>query len=189
MRNLASFIIVSLDGFHEDANGVFDFAIVDEEFRQFAIRQLDEAETLGFGRTTYQHMADFWPTDQARAIDEAIATRMNDKPKLVFSNTLEHAAWSNTSIIAGNVIERIEELKSTPGAEVLIIGSAHLTASFIAADVLDELRIMVSPIVLGQGHALFADLKERLALTLTDVRQFESGNVLLTYRKAKDVHQ
>jgi dihydrofolate reductase len=184
MRNLASFIIVSLDGFHEDANGVFDFAIVDEEFREFAIRQLDEADTLGFGRATYHHMANYWPTDQARANDDAIATRMNTKPKLVFSNTVEHAQWFNTTVIAGNSIERIEEIKSAPGGEVLVIGSAHLTASFVAADVLDELRIMVSPIVLGQGHALFEDLRERVALKLSHVRQFDSGNVLLTYGRS-----
>jgi dihydrofolate reductase len=115
MRNLASFIIVSLDGFHEDSNGTFDFPIVDEEFREFAIRQLDEADTLGFGRTTYEHMAAYWPTDQARANDDAIATRMNTKPKLVFSNTVEHAEWFNTTVIAGNSIERIEEIKSAPG--------------------------------------------------------------------------
>lgn len=184
MRTLSSFIIVSLDGFHEDFNGVFDFAIVDEEFREFAIRQLDESDTLSFGRATYEHMAAYWPTDQARANDDAIATRMNTKPKLVFSNSLDHAEWSNTTVIAGDSIQRIEEIKSDAGGEVLVIGSAHLTASFVAANILDELRIMVSPIVLGQGHALFEDLKERIALKLTDVRQFESGNVLLTYRNA-----
>src|SRR5580700_10639187 len=131
MRTLASFIIVSLDGFHEDARGVFDFAIVDEEFREFAIRQLDESDTLGFGRATYQHMAAYWPTEEAQANDDAIATRMNTKPKLVFSNTVELAQWSNTTAITGDAIERVEEIKSTPGGEVLVIGSAHLTASFV----------------------------------------------------------
>jgi len=184
VRSLSSFIIVSLDGFHEDAKGVFDFAIVDEEFREFAIRQLDESDSLGFGRATYEHMAAYWPTDEARANDDAIATRMNTKPKLVFSNSLGRAEWSNSTVIAGNAVERIEEIKSTPGGEVLVIGSAHLTASFVTAKVLDELRIMVSPIVLGRGHALFEDLKDRVALKLSHVRQFESGNVLLTYRNS-----
>jgi len=185
MRNIASFIIVSLDGFHEDANGIFDFAIVDEEFREFAIRQLDQADTLGFGRATYEHMAAYWPTDQARANDDPIATRMNAKPKLVFSNAIDHAEWFNTTIIDGDSVERIEAIKSTQGGEVLLIGSSHLTASFVAAKVLDELRIMISPIALGQGHNLFEDLKDRVALNLAHVRQFESGNVLLTYRKSR----
>jgi dihydrofolate reductase len=185
VRNLASFIIVSVDGFHEDSTGVFDFAIVDEEFREFAIRQLDDADTLGFGRMTYEHMAAYWPTDQARANDDAIAARMNDKSKLAFSDTLKHAQWSNTTVVGGDAIAQVKGIKSAPGGEVLVIGSAHLTASFLAADVLDELRIMVSPIVLGRGHALFADLKDRVSLTLTHVRQFESGNVLMTYRRSR----
>jgi dihydrofolate reductase len=94
MRPLVSFIATSLDGFYEGTNGEFDWLIPDEEFDDFAIRQLDEADTLGFGRTTYQHMATYWPTEQARVNDPAITWRMNDKPKLVFSTTLQDATWS-----------------------------------------------------------------------------------------------
>ena len=182
MRTLASFILISLDGFYEGQHGEFDWPIVDEEFNDFAIRQLDEAETLGFGRATYEHMAAHWPTQQARANDPAITCRMNTKPKLVFSTTLEQADWSNTSIIAGEAVEEIEVVKKAPGGEVLVLGSAHLTANFAAAGVLDELRIMICPIAIGQGRSLFEDLKVRLSLTLAHVRQFDSGNVLLTYR-------
>ena len=161
MRTLASFILISLDGFYEGQNGEFDWPVVDEEFNDFAIRQLDEAETLGFGRATYEHMAAHWPTQQARANDPAITCRMNTKPKLVFSTTLEHADWSNTSIIAGEAVEEIEAVKNAPGGEVLVLGSAHLTANFAAAGVLDELRIMICPIAIGQGRSLFEDLKAR----------------------------
>ena len=73
-------------------------------------------------------------------------------------------------------------LESAPGGELLVLDSAHLTACFAAAGVLDELRIMVSPTLLGQGRSLFEDLKDRIAFRLAHVRQFESGNVLLTYR-------
>jgi dihydrofolate reductase len=85
-------------------------------------------------------------------------------------------------IIDGEAVERIGAIKAAPGGELLVIGSAHLTASFAAAGVLDELRILVCPIALGQGRSLFEDLKDRVALTLAHVRQFDSGNVLLTYR-------
>jgi dihydrofolate reductase len=182
MRTLASFIIISLDGFSEGPNGELDWSIVDEEFKDFALRQLDEADTLGFGRATYEHMAAYWPTDQARADDPAIASRMNTKPKLVFSTSLAHASWSSTTVIDGEAAERIEAIKTAPGGELLVIGSAHLTASFAAAGVLDELRIMVCPIALGQGRSLFEDLKDRVALRLAHVRRFDSGNLLLTYR-------
>src|ERR1700733_135470 len=106
MRTLASFIFTSLDGFSEGPSGELDWSIVDEEFRDFAIRQLDEADTLGFGRATYEHMAAYWPTDQAQAHDPAIASRMNTKPKLVFSTALAQASWSGTTIIGGDAIDR-----------------------------------------------------------------------------------
>lgn len=182
MRTMASFIVTSLDGFYEGPNGAFDWLIPDEEFNDFAVRQLDGAEMLGFGRATYEHMAAYWPTEQARVNDSAITSRMNTKPKLVFSAALEHANWSNTTIITGEAVERIEAVKTAPGGELLVIGSAHLTANFAAAGVLDELRIMVCPIVLGSGRSLFEGLKDRISLTLLRFRQFDSGNVLLTYR-------
>src|ERR1700722_19698349 len=121
MRTLASFIITSLDGFYEGPNGEFDWLIPDEEFNEFAVRQLDEADTLGFGRATYEHMAGYWPTEQARVNDPAITTRMNAKPKVVFSNALENAEWTNTTIIAGDAAERIENVKVAPGGELLVI--------------------------------------------------------------------
>jgi dihydrofolate reductase len=182
VRTLASFILISLDGFYQGPNGEFDWPNVDEEFTDFAIHQLDEADTLGFGRATYEHMAAHWPTEQAQANDPAVTTRMNTKPKLVFTTTLEHADWSNTSIIAGEAVEQMQMVKAASGGDLLVLGSAHLTANFAAAGVLDELRIMVNPIAIGQGRSLFEDLKNRIALELLHVRQFDSGNVLLTYR-------
>jgi dihydrofolate reductase len=181
VRELAAFILTSLDGFSQGPNSAFDWAVVDEEFEDFAVRQLDEADTLCFGRATYEHMAAYWPTDQALANDPAITSRMNTKPKLVFSTTLERADWSNTTVMSGEAVERIEAVKSGSG-ELLLLGSAHLTAHFAAAGLLDELRIMVCPIALGQGRSLFEDLKDRLPLRLSHVRPFESGQVLLTYR-------
>jgi dihydrofolate reductase len=182
MSTVASFIIISLDGFYEGPNGEFDWPVVDEEFEDFAIRQLDRADSLGFGRATYEHMAAYWPTEQARANDPGITSRMNTKPKLVFSTTLEHADWSNTTVIGGEAVEQIESVKATHHGELLVLGSTHLTAHFAAAGVLDELRIMVCPIAIGRGRSLFEDLEARVRLGLTTVRQFDSGNVLLTYR-------
>ena len=182
MRTLASFIIISLDGFYEGSEGEFDWPIVDEEFRDFAIRQLDDADTLGFGRATYEHMAAYWPTDQAQTNDPDISPRMNNMPKFVFSTTLQDAAWSGSAVVRGEATEHIPEIKAADGGEILVIGSAHLTASLARAGILDELRIMISPIVIGQGRSLFETLNERVSLELLRVSQFDSGNVSLTYR-------
>jgi dihydrofolate reductase len=182
MSTLASFIVTSLDGFYEGPNGQFDWLIPDAEFNDFAIRQLDEADTLVFGRRTYEHMAAYWPTEQARVNDPAITSRMNTKPKLVFSTALDHGAWSDTTVIPGEAVEKMKAVTTVSGDEFLVLGSARLTAQLAAAGVLDELRIMICPIVLGSGRSLFDDLKDRISLTLLGVRQFDSGNVLLTYR-------
>jgi dihydrofolate reductase len=182
MRTLASFIFTSLDGFYEGPKGELDWSNVDREFNDFAVRQLDEADTLGFGRATYEHMAAHWPTEQAKANDPAITSRMNDKEKLVFSTTLTDASWSGTTVIGGEATEHMATIKAGTGKELLVMGSPHLTANLAQAGVLDELRIMVCPIVLGQGRSLFEDLKGRVSLTLLGVRQFDSGNLMLTYR-------
>jgi len=182
MRTLASFILTSLDGFYEGPNGEFDWANVDAEFNDFAIRQLDEADTLGFGRATYEHMARYWPTEQATANDPAITSRMNDMEKVVFSTTLTDATWSGTTIVGGEATAHMTALKAAAGKDLLILGSAHLTATLAQAGVLDELRVMICPIVLGQGRSLFENLNERVSLTLLRVKQFASGNVVVTYR-------
>jgi dihydrofolate reductase len=182
MGNVASFIIISLDGFYEGSNGEFDWPTVDEEFKDFVIHQLDEADTLGFGRATYDHMAEYWPTAQAEANDPAIASRMNSMEKLVFSTTLTDASWSASTVIRGEAAELLPTIKAAPGHELLVIGSAHLTANLAQAGLLDELRVMVCPIVLGHGRSLFEDLKGRIPLSLLHVRQFGSGNLLLTYQ-------
>jgi dihydrofolate reductase len=182
MRTLASFIFTSLDGFYEGPNGEIDWPAIDKDFDDFAIRQLDEADTLGFGRATYEHMAAYWPTEQARANDPAITSRMNGKPKLVFSTTLTEASWPGTTLVRGEATERVPAIKAAAGGELLVIGSAHLTANLAQAGLLDELRIMVCPIVLGQGRSLFEDLKNRVSLKLLRVRQFDSGNLVLSYR-------
>jgi dihydrofolate reductase len=182
MRTLASFIVTTLDGFYEGPGEELDWPVVDEEFNDFAVRQLDEADSLGFGRTTYEHMAGYWPTEQAQVNDPAITSRMNTKPKVVFSTTLNNATWSATTVARGEAAQQAAALKAKAGGELLVIGSAHLTASLAEAGLLDELRIMISPIVIGQGRSLFEDLKGRVSLTLLRVRKFDSGNVLLTYR-------
>jgi dihydrofolate reductase len=182
VSTLASFIFTSLDGFYEGPEGEIDWPIIDEEFKAFAVGQLDEADVLGFGRATYEHMAAYWPTEQAVSDDPAISSRMNAMEKLVFSRTLTDAAWSGTTVVRGEATECIPSIKAAAGKDVLVLGSAHLTADLAQAGVLDELRIMVCPVVLGQGRSLFDDAEHRVPLNLLRVRQFDSGTLVLTYR-------
>ena len=111
-----------------------------------------------------------------------MTSRMNSKEKIVFSTTLTDVNWSGTTLIRGEAREHIPTVMTGAGKELLVIGSSHLTANLAQAGLLDELRIMVCPIVLGQGRSLFEDLKHRVSLSLIRVRQFDSGNLVLTYR-------
>jgi dihydrofolate reductase len=182
MRTLASFIMTTLDGFYEGPNGEFDWPVVDDEFNTFSIDQLDQAGALVFGRVTYEGMALYWTSDGAANDSPEVAHRMNMMPKFVVSTSLDTASWKGTTLIAGNLVDAMSDLKAQPGGELLVLGSPGLTASLGQAGVLDELRIMVAPVALGHGRSLFRSMSGRMRLHLLGVRQFASGNVLLTYR-------
>jgi dihydrofolate reductase len=184
VRKLYSFMVVTLDGFYEGPNGEFDWPNVDEEFNEFGIEQLHDTDLLVFGRVTYEGMAGYWPTPAARQDDPVVAELMNTLPKVVVSTTLASADWNNTRVVAGDPAEEITKLKQEPGKGIAIFGSPSLTVSLIELGLVDELRVLVNPIVLGDGHSLFRTTRDRLRLELLQTRTFRSGNVLLTYRPA-----
>jgi dihydrofolate reductase len=175
-------MVVTLDGYYEGPDGEFDWPNVDDEFNEFAISQMNDIDTLLFGRATYEGMASYWPTPAAGDDDPAIADRMNTIPKVVFSSTLGTADWQNTRLVKEGVAEAITELKEQPGRDLALFGSPTLTASLIEQGLVDELRVMVQPILLGAGKSLFAALSRRVQVELQRTTVFHSGNVLLTYR-------
>jgi dihydrofolate reductase len=183
-RKLISFMVVTLDGYYEGPNGEFDWPNVDDEFYEFSIDQLNDIDILVFGRATYEVMADYWPTPAAHEESPAIAERMNTISKVVVSTKLGVADWQNTSLVNGSTAEAISELKRQPGKYLAIFGSPQLTASLLEQGLVDELRVMVHPILLGGGKSLFRTLSDRVPLELRQTRTFESGNVMLTYRPA-----
>jgi dihydrofolate reductase len=184
MRRILAFLATSVDGYYEGPNGEFDWPIVDDEFNQFAIEQLDEADTLIFGRVTYEGMASYWPTAVAERDDPKVAAAMNGLDKIVVSRTLRQATWANTRLISDDVAGELTRLTRLPGKDLLILGSSNLTVNLLRAGLVDELRIMVMPVVLGDGHSLFHTAGDRFRLKLARVKPFESGNVLLTYQPA-----
>jgi dihydrofolate reductase len=181
MSKVVSFMVVTLDGFVEGPNGEFDWPNVDEEFNEFAVAQLGEIGTLLFGRVGYEGMASYWPTPQAQQDDPLVAGLMNDMPKVVFSATLDKADWSNTTLVRDDAAATVARLKQQPGQALALFGSPNLTVSLINAGLVDEIRVMVNPILLGDGRSLFNALDHRVGLTHLDTRTFKSGNVLLSY--------
>ena len=182
MRKIYLFNLVTLDGFFEGPHKwEVGWHNVDDEFREFAVEQLNETDILIFGRITYEGMASFWTTPDAAKNDPIVARQMNSLPKLVFSRTLKEATWGNTTLIRENAAEEMMKLKAQKGKDIGILGSANLAASLMRQNLIDEYRIMVNPIVLGEGNPLFGNADERIRLKLLRTRDFKSGNVLLCY--------
>lgn len=186
MRKVFVFDMITLDGLFEGPDHGLDWHNVDAEFNEFAIQQLDEIDALLFGRATYQIMASYWPTENARTDDPIVAGKMNAMAKIVFSKTLEKAEWNNTRLIKKDVPEEVLKLKQLPGKDIAIFGSSDLTVSLIPHGLIDEFRIMVNPVVLGSGKPLFQGISDKLDLKLLKTKTFKSGNVLLYYQQKNE---
>jgi dihydrofolate reductase len=185
MRKVVFFMLISLDGYFEGPSRDINWHNVDEEFNEFAIQQTSEFGALLFGRVTYELMAGYWPTEAAKHDDPIVAGLMNSLPKIVFSKTLQKAEWENTRLVKDNFIEAVSELKKEAGKDIAIFGSSDLAVTFIEHGLIDEFRIMINPVVLGEGKPLFRGLQNRLDLKLIRTRMFKSGNILLYYQPAK----
>ena len=175
MRKTFLFMMVSLDGYFEGKDHDLSWHNVDEEFVAFADAQLDEADTLVFGRKTYEMMAAYWPNETA---EDSTAVRMNKTQKIVFSRTAFTPEWENT-VASTDLVAKMTELKSHDGKDIAVLGSSHLGKELLEAGLLDEVRIMINPVFVGGGSTLFEGLNRHVTLIIT--RTFKSGNVLLTY--------
>jgi dihydrofolate reductase len=173
--------MLSLDGYFEGPNKEIDWHNVDAEFNDFAIEQLNNASILVFGRITYELMAGYWSTDAALNDDPVVADKMNSIDKIVFSKTLHKADWNNTKLFKDVSKNEVRNLKQKSNKDIFIFGSANLASTFINLNLIDEFRLIINPIVLGQGHSLFNPTNKQLKLKFQRVRVFKSGNVLLYY--------
>ena len=185
MRRVLLFMMVTLDGYFEGADRQIDWHNVDDEFNEFAIAQLKEVETLLFGRITYELMAGYWPSEQARTDDPVVAGLMNGKPKIVFSRSLTDVHWENTRLVKQHFAAEVTKLKQQTGGDMIIFGSSDLAVTFLDHGLLDECRIIINPVVLGRGKSLFQGINDRLRLKLMRTKTFHSGNVLLYYEPVR----
>jgi len=184
MRKLAAFIQVSLDGYFADSDGGIDWAYrdpSDAEWNAFVAGNAKGGGQLLFGRITYEFMASYWPTPMAAANNPVVAERMNSLPKMVFSRTLDETPWQNTTLMKGDLVSEVRRSKQADGPDMAILGSGSIVAQLAQAGAIDEFQIVVNPIVLGKGSALFDGIRESLPLQLTATRSFGNGNVFLNY--------
>jgi dihydrofolate reductase len=181
MRKIVLFNLMTLDGYFEGENADISWHNVDQEFNDFAIAQLKTADMLLFGRKTYQLMAAYWPTAEGIKDNPVIADLMNQIDKIVFSKSLERAHWDHARVISEGLLDEVKKLKSIPGKDVFIFGSADLSSTLIDHDLIDEFRIMINPLILGNGTPMFQNITTKIDLQLLKTKVFGNGNVLLNY--------
>jgi dihydrofolate reductase len=185
MRKVVASEIVSLDGVVE-APDKWHFPYLNDEMGEAIGAAMAAADAMLLGRVTYEEFAAFWPSQEGSEDDQEIADYMNNTPKFVVSTTLEEPLeWTNSTLIRGNVAEEITELKQQPGKDISITGSPTLVRSLLKDDLLDELRLMVHPIVVGSGKRLFEDGSDQKALKLVSSKTFSTGVLYLTYQVAQ----
>lgn len=180
MRKVIVSNVMSLEGFFEGPDKGLDWFAVDEEFLEYAKDLLRSVDTILFGRLTYEHMANYWPS---APVDE-IADKMNNLRKVVFSKTLQKAEWNNSRLVKGDIGEEISKLKQRPGKNMVIFGSAELASYLLRLGLIDEYRVILSPVLIGSGNPLFKGVKERIKLKLSGTKTLGSGVVVLYYRPA-----
>ena len=190
MRRLILEEWLSLDGYAVDGNGSLDF-FPSSEANKFSDRDqlafLDSVDTILLGRKTYELFVDFWPT--ATTDKEIIADRLNELPKLVFSNTLTEApwgAWRPAQVIRGDAVAEIQRLKAQAGKHMVLWGSLSLAQDLIAADLVDEYHIQICPTLVGGGRPLFADRQSYAQLQRMNVRTYDTGVVALHYEPRRE---
>ena len=184
MQKLSVFNQVSLDGYFTGENGDLSWAHKpndDAEWNAFVEGNASGGGTLLFGRVTYEMMASYWPTPMASQNNPVVADRMNSGRKVVFSQTLDNASWSNTRLIKGDLAAEVRKLKEEPGEGLVILGSGSIVSQLAGTGLIDEYQVIVNPVVLGTGRTMFAGTEHKVNLKLTKSRTFGNGNVLLCY--------
>lgn len=184
MRTILAFENISLDGCFADAQGGIGWAHReprDPEFDAFVSGNAEGGGVVLLGRVTYDLMASWWPTEQAKQMDPVVAERMNGMEKVVFSRTMRDAAWSNTRLVNGDPVAAVRRMKQEPGPDMVILGSGSIVTQLARAGLVDEFQLVVIPVVLGGGRQLCQGLGDQLTLRLMESRAFPNGNVMLRY--------
>lgn len=180
MRKIVAGLFMSLDGVVE-APEKWTGPYFNEEIGQVIGAQMASSDTLLLGRVTYQTFAEAFAGDTS---GDPVPAQMNNTSKVVVSTTLAGARWQNSTLITGDVADQIKELKDKPGKNINISGSATLVRWLLRGDLLDELDLLVFPVVLGGGQRLFADDGDQAALKLGVFQAFGNGVLHLTYQPA-----
>jgi dihydrofolate reductase len=195
MRRIIVFDHLSADGYFATEDGTLDWVEPDEELTQSNLRNMAEADTILFGRRTYEMFESFWPKaieDHRGAEDphakgrrsesiQKVGEWINSATKIVFSRTRKDVTWQGSRVIREFNVAEVEALKHTAGRNMLLLGSGELTRLMARGGLIDEYQFGVVPVILGKGRKLLDDLDGPRRLSLMESPRFPSGTVLLRY--------
>jgi dihydrofolate reductase len=178
---------ISLDGVIEDPGGAEDFKHSGwsfeisrgDEGNQFKLEETMASDALLLGRVTYEGFADAWPSREGEFAD-----KFNTMPKYVVSSTLREPEWTNSTVLDGDLGEAVARVKQQHDGDVVVHGSAQLVQDLLERDLVDELRLMMFPVVLGAGKRLFGDTSDKKPLRLADSKTVGDGVTILVFRPA-----
>jgi dihydrofolate reductase len=183
---------VSLDGVIEDPAGVDGFRLGGwfwetdrgEDGEQFTLDKTLGTEALLLGRRSYEFFAATWPSRGGE-----LADKLNSLPKYVVSSTLEAPDWNNSTVLKGDVVDEVSNLKQELDGEIVVLGSPQLARTLIEHDLVDELRLMIYPVVLGAGARLFGETSDKKPMRLVDTQTVGDGVAILTYECVRDAER
>ena len=185
-RKLSVFNSVSLDGHFTDGSSDMSWAHAqDPEWQQFTAENAGGDAELIFGRKTYEMMAGFWPTPQAKQKMPEVATSMNRMRKNVFSRSLKDVSWENSRLAGDDLVAEVRRLKSEPGPGLLIMGSGEIVTQLTQAGLIDDFQLVTVPVVLGKGRSLFEGVTARPTFNLAKTRIFKSGKIVAWYEASR----
>ena len=178
---------VSLDGVMEDPGGAEDFKYGGWTFEiargdegdKFKLDETVDAEAQLLGRVTYEGFAEAWPSR-----DGAFADKFNSMPKYVVSSTIDEAEWNNSTVLKGDLREAVSKVRDETDGDLLVAGSRQLVQGLLEQDLVDELRLMVFPVILGTGKRLFGETSDKKSLRLVDSKIVGDGVAILIYQRA-----
>ena len=185
MRKIIVTTWITLDGYLAGPNGEMNWVMVDQAMGQYEVDLVSSADTLIFGRVTYESFAGSWPhVPENPSVSEGekeYARKLNSIRKIVFSKSLEKVEWNNSQLVKEVLPEEIAKMKQEPGKDMVIYGSASIVQAFTDLGLIDEYQLLVHPVVLGSGKPLFAGIAKPAHLRLLQTKSFPSGVIGLYY--------
>ena len=185
MRKITLLLHTSLDGFAAGPAGEMDWIRIDEDLFDIVKTLTDQADTALYGRVTWQMMEKYWPTAASKRgatkHDREHSEWYNRTEKVVVSNTMVLAGIPKTTIMNGDIPQKIHELKKSTGKDILLIGSPSVVRALTEHNLIDNYRLFINPVILGKGIPVYTTIKERIQLTLGSAKQLPCGVIALFY--------